>query len=323
MQGPTDDTLAGIGGSRVSWVDVPEQVRGSIEEHAGSPVTGAASQTGGFSPALASRLTLANGRHVFVKAIGPEAGAAGGSEFYRREAEITRALPAGVPAPRLLDSWEVQGWVALMFEDVPDGRPPLLPWSRPELERVLTALGDLSDLLTPSPISMRPIAEALGDANNWSRLTSDPGPLAGLEDLDPWIRRNGDLLAGLEGSWPEAARGTTLLHADLRADNILLTPEHVVFVDWPHASIGAPWLDVMFLLPSVAMQGGPEPDALLSGHPVARGLGPDAIAAGLAAFTGFLFAVATRPAPPGLPRLPAFARAQGEWAMAWLRRVVS
>lgn len=38
-----------------------------------------------------------------------------------------------------------------------------------------------------------------------------------------------------------AGRGPTLLHSDLRADNLLLTPTRVVAVDWPWASVGAAW----------------------------------------------------------------------------------
>jgi hypothetical protein len=315
------DALSGVGGSRVAWADVPDGVRMSIQRHAGSPVVEAHSQPGGFSPALAARLVLANGHRVFVKAIGPEAGASGGSGFYRREATVAAALPAGVPAPRFLDSWEIDGWVALMLEDVPDGRPPSFPWQRPELERVLEALHELSGMLTPPPISVRPVVEALDGGGGWSELAEDPGPLRRLEGLDPWIPQNVGLLARLEGPLKEAAAGDTLLHSDLRADNILLTPSRVVFVDWPHASIGAPWLDLMFLLPSVAMQGGPEPDRVFSGHPIARGADSDAVVTCLAALTGYFFRVATRTAPPGLERLPTFARAQGEAALDWLRRL--
>jgi thiamine kinase-like enzyme len=46
-----------------------------------------------------------------------------------------------------------------------------------------------------------------------------------------------------ESQWGEAWRGQTLLHADLCADNLLLTSDGVVVVDWPYAVTGAPWVD--------------------------------------------------------------------------------
>ncbi len=67
-------------------------------------------------------------------------------------------------------------------------------------------------------------------------------------------------LADFEAGAPEvAAGGETLLHLDLRADNLLLSKkERVLVVDWPHACVEIPWVDVAFFAPSsVAMQGGP------------------------------------------------------------------
>ncbi len=58
--------------------------------------------------------------------------------------------------------------------------------------------------------------------------------------LDGWSARHLDRLARLEAEAPAAAVGDTLLHLDLRADNLLLTRDRVVVVDWPHARVGAP-----------------------------------------------------------------------------------
>ena len=38
---------------------------------------------------------------------------------------------------------------------------------------------------------------------------------------------------------------------DVRADNFLLTPDRVVLVDWPWASIGAAFAEMIFFAPSV------------------------------------------------------------------------
>ena len=40
----------------------------------------------------------------------------------------------------------------MLFEEIP-GQHPAQPWVKAELERVLTAMVDLSDRLTPSPLA--------------------------------------------------------------------------------------------------------------------------------------------------------------------------
>ena len=70
-------------------------------------------------------LSLADGRRVFVKAIGPdyESGAPGGQDIYRREARIVAGLPGSAPVPRLMESWEADNWVVLLFEEIGGGIP--------------------------------------------------------------------------------------------------------------------------------------------------------------------------------------------------------
>ncbi len=179
--------------------------------------------------------------------------------MHRREARIAAALPASVPAPRFLGSYDDGDWIALIFEDI-DGTAPRTPWQQPELDRVLVAVGELSSALTPAPIAVEPVSELMPSVfAGWQRLApSAESRQDDLRGVDPWAQRHLAQLAALEAASPDAAAGTTLLHADMRADNILLTPSGVFFIDWPWASRGAAWVDLLFMLPSVAMQGGPK-----------------------------------------------------------------
>jgi aminoglycoside phosphotransferase (APT) family kinase protein len=103
------------------------------------------------------------------------------------------------------------------------------------------------------------------------------------------------------------------LHLDLRADNLLLSKkERVLVVDWPHARVGIPWVDVAFFAPSsVAMQGGPSSEELMERHPQARRADPDALTAVVAPVAGFFTREGLRPVPARLPTLWAFQAAQG------------
>ena len=53
---------------RPPWHALPDAVRAAVESHAGASVVSARSQDGGFTEGFASRLELADGRRVFVKA---------------------------------------------------------------------------------------------------------------------------------------------------------------------------------------------------------------------------------------------------------------
>jgi aminoglycoside phosphotransferase (APT) family kinase protein len=221
----------------------------------------------------------------------------------------------------MLWSLDRDGWVALAFEDV-DGVHPTLPWRPGELARVLAMVADLAAALTPAPPGLPTVAERLRDSFvGWRRLAA--AHAAGNDDLaglDPWAARHLRRLADLEAGWPAAARGPTLLHVDLRTDNLLLTPTRVVAVDWPWACVGAAWVDLLVLLPSVAMQGGPDPEPTFAAHPVAAGVDSDAVTTTLAALAGYLVGGSRLPAPPGLPTLRSFQLGQGLAALAWLRR---
>lgn len=99
---------------------------------------------------------------------------------------------------------------------------------------------------------------------------------------------------------------------------MLLTADGVRVVDWPHARIGQPWVDLVWFAPSVGMQGGPDPGSLLAGYAPARDVDPEAIDAAIAGVAGYFTLDALRPAPPGLPTLRAFQAAQGDVARRWL-----
>ncbi len=316
MSGPRPPAAAGV---RPGWEEVPGRVRAAIEAWLDDRVTVAESAPGGFSPGLAARLQTRDDRRVFVKAVGP-APNPDSSAMHRREIEVVRILPPEAPVPRLLWSYDEgeEGWVVLVFEDV-DGRSPAEPWQPEELDRSLDVLAALAGLLTPSPLPQTTVGGVDGwpiiAGGHWRKLVEERP-----ERLDGWSLRHLDWLSELEAGAPAAAEGDTLLHLDLRADNLLLTPDRVVVVDWPHARVGAPWVDLLFFAPSVAMQGGPPPEELLLRYPPARHADPDAITAVVCAIAGFFVGEGLQPAPPGLPTLRAFQVAQGEVAREWLAR---
>ncbi|NAZ86240.1 protein kinase family protein [Kineococcus indalonis] len=301
--------MQGSGGSRLRWEDLPPHVRAGVQDVLGAPVVRADSQAGGFSPGSADRVLTATGRRAFVK-VASAAQNPHSAALHRREGRVSAALPPSLPAPRLLGVHDDGAWVALVLEEV-DGHQPPLPWRRADVDAVLRALDALARGATPCPVPELPAAadELRDDFAGFERLAADGVPLDGMEELRALARRGA-----------AALRGDTLVHLDLRADNVLLTARGAVLVDWPHACRGPAWLDALLLLVEVERHGGHDADALLARAPTTRDADPDDLTAALAGFAAFFLDGARRPAPPGLPTVREFQRVQGEALLAWVRR---
>lgn len=308
-------------GVRLPWSAVPADLRERACAYAGGgEVVEAVSQSGGFSPGAAVRVRLSTGRRFFVKAVSAEQNP-DTPGLYRQEALYAAGLPLAANAPRLLGVIDERGWVVLVFEDI-DGVMPAAHWPSAELNRMLDAFTDLTLLLDPSPVQAPSSAERLADTfqgwRNCLRLREEhPGDA--LSWLDPWAQRHLEALAELEELSLEAMAGTALCHGDLRADNILLTDQGVYFVDWPWASIGAPWVDLVLMAPTVWMHGGAEAARSVCEHPLVAKAAPDDVTAVAAAFVGYCLERGHQPPPPGLPTLRAYQKAVGAAGLEWVK----
>jgi aminoglycoside phosphotransferase (APT) family kinase protein len=308
-------------GARVAWQDVPELVREAIERVCGAPITEARTQPGGFSPGVAARVRCSDGTRCFVKAASAELNP-DTPRLHRQEAgvlaDLDPLIAAGqLPVPRLQGTAELGPWFALVIDDVA-GRQPTLPWRDDELGLVLAALDRLAAALTPAPATVPAMAEYFAsDFTGWRTLFASPGS-PGDDRIDPWSRARLDELAGLEATWAAHAAGSTLVHADIRADNLLLTDDGVMVVDWPHACRGAAFADLVLFAPSVAMQGGPEPAALLARSRFGGDASREALAALVCALAGYFTERSLQPPPPGLPTVRRFQAAHAEVTCRWL-----
>lgn len=197
-------------------IDLPPALHGKLTDRF-APRGPAQPVDGGFTPGLRFTIPTDAGR-LFVKATRHDSSVAA---MYRIEATVNKALPTG-PWPPLLADWEEDGWVTLVFEHVPGRNPDLSPGS-PDLERVARAVTSLHDRLTPCPLP------------NVADFAESPVVERAAEHHD-------------------AMRGETLLHCDIRADNLLIDGG-VRLVDWALAHRGAPWLDAALMVPQLLMCG--------------------------------------------------------------------
>jgi aminoglycoside phosphotransferase (APT) family kinase protein len=323
-----DDVIAlplAFSGQRLDWRDLPRHVRKRIAELAGAQVTAEISATSGFSPGFAAVLELADGRGVFVKAVSSEQNPTS-PDLARAEIRVAAALPAQVDAPRLLWSADDGEWVLLGFEVV-HGRAPETPWRPDDLAAVLKAVAAVgaAPLVDGHDLPRTP-DQLADDFTGWRRLAAlDADERARIAELGgrvgAWAANRLDDLLAWEADAPRVLAGESLVHGDLRADNVMLDHENgrVWLIDWPHASVGAPWLDMAFMLPSVALQGGGDPAALFAAQPVARDVPHADLRAGLAGLAGYFAWSSLQPAPQGIPNLRSFQAAQAVATLRWLR----
>ncbi len=223
---------------RLEWQHLPPPVRALVEQHCGSPVTDAVSQTAGFTPGFASVLTCADGSRHFVKAASWKAQKPFATA-YREEARKVSALPAGVAAPRLRWQHDDQEWIVLGFEHVA-ARAPRRPWSEADLALCLDMLATTAAQLTPAPSGLEATAFA-EDFADW--------PQCWEHALSTYVLPHGEEAAALAARFAEVTAGTTLVHTDVRDDNFLITPDgRALLCDWNWPVVGAGWIDSLLLL---------------------------------------------------------------------------
>jgi hypothetical protein len=299
--------------ARIGWDEVAPQVRAAIEQIAGARVVHVAPAEGGFSPCFAGRLDLADGRSVFAKAVSgaqnPES-----PDFLRKELATTSSVPASILAARLLGAVDDDGWVAGVFAYLP-GRLPTLPWAAAELARAIESVASVG--ATVAPEGLPSVAHHLGPLfDGWRSLAAE-GSVP-----EAWTGRIHQLVE-LEARSLVAADGDRLAHLDIRADNLIVTPEGAVaIIDWAYTSRGAGWLDVALWAPALELEGGGTPEEVLAAWP---GVQPtrDALAAVVTGMSGYFVHRGGLPDPEGLPTLRAFQRAQAVPALAWLDRLLA
>lgn len=301
---------------RITWDQLPGELRARIESHLGSRVIRALSQASGFSPGSADRLLTADGQRVFAKAVHPGLSAPA-TALHAREAAIAAKLPAALPVPQFLGRIRWQGWEALVFAEGP-GASPQVPWPAGQLERVLDTLAQLAHQAPDSLVELLPpLEEELReDVAGFGRIMQD-----GWLPADPWVAQNLEELHGLAMDGIGALAGDQLVHSDLRSDNILLGDGgEVLLVDWPWASRGAAWYDALTVLVEAQIfDPALDADAIADSHPIFESVGANAVSEVLAGLAAYYVDAARRPEVPGLPTLRSYHAKQAAATVGWLK----
>jgi aminoglycoside phosphotransferase (APT) family kinase protein len=243
---------------------------------------------------------LDGGRRVFVKLALDELAAG----WLRDEARVYTSVTASF-LPAFVAWHDEPGQTFLVMEDLSAAHwPP--PWSPEQIAAVLATL-DAVHTTTP-PAGLPSLEGARSRLDGWTDVAADP---------EPFLTTGVCTRAWLDAALPTLAAASrdcvlsddAFLHLDVRSDNLCFRGEQVLLVDWNLAHVGNPLIDAVAWLPSLRLEGGPEPWELV---PDSQGLA--------VLLAGFFASRAGLPPPETAPTVREFQRRQATVALEWAAR---
>ncbi len=136
---------------------------------------------------------------------------------------------------------EVRGWLdgehpILVLEDLSTASwPP--PWDRARVDAVLGTLAALAEVAPPAELPKLADGEAPDDG--WHDVLAHPGAFLALGLCSPgWLDDAGPILCDAAAGAPLA--GFSVVHGDVRSDNLCLRDDNALLLDWNLASVGNP-----------------------------------------------------------------------------------
>ncbi|WP_157728118.1 phosphotransferase [Actinopolymorpha singaporensis] len=231
-------------------------IRARVERALDQPSTEWIKPDTGLSAAERYLVTLKDGSGVFVKAATDDET----ERWLRTEYLALRHAPERF-TPQVVAWLDEHGkHPVLVVEDLGRAHWPAghegVDWRDGDIDRVLAAVAALSAVRAPDAFEPTPRRPAY-----WPTLLGKGSDRAAFLDLGlcsvGWLTRAAAVLTDAEASLDDS--GDSLVHGDLRSDNICVADDRVIFVDWSHASRGSAEHDLALLLPTLHLEGGPAP----------------------------------------------------------------
>ena len=213
----------------------------------------------GYTHTGRHRAVLDDGRTAFVKSAVDDLSAG-----WLRLEHVVYANVQGAFLPGCLAYDDREGLPLLVLEDLSSAYwPP--PWRAGDIASVRAALDELA--ATDAPDGLTPAHEWKADwSSGWASVRADPAPFLSTGVASrPWLEAS---IAVLETAARRAPLedGRSLLHLDVRSDNIALTDRGARLVDWNWASRGNPLADRVAWAPSLSIETGAEPETVAEGE---------------------------------------------------------
>ena len=307
---------------------MPRAVKDELETLMRSKVARADRAYGGYAPSATYRVTLSNGRRLFLKGTYPLPKASAVQWTLEREEHVYQECePFMRPwAPRYFGGVRAEGWHFMVLEDVgPDTMPP---WTLAKTFAATRSYAAFHARTYGEQLPRwLPRTEHHEFAGFWEKLGAS-GALRGTASLAG--RRAGEAEEWLDVALPVFRERAALLeklrppfvfmHFDTRSDNIRLRGRLLRIFDWNFAAVGPHEFEVVAFAQSIAMEGGPEPERIAAEYARTLPLRDRVLDASLAGIAGYFADRAPRPAQAGLPRIRQVQRRQLKATLAWAAR---
>ena len=254
----------------------PPELQERVERGCGKQAASWGSPGFGLSAAHRLCVRFSDGSAAFVKAATDRV-----TETQLRTEHLVLSTVRGKHLPSVL-AWlddHAHAFPVLITEDLSSAYWPArhtgVTWRAGQFAALFDAIREVT--ATPAPEALDKLHSRV--RKTWSEIAADPEPFLRLGLCsERWYQRAIDALRFAEEQ--VATEGETLLHGDVRSDNVCFRGSCVVFVDWAEAMRGNPEYDLACTLPTLHLEGGPQPfdvfpmggawAALLSGMLVKR-----------------------------------------------------
>lgn len=310
------------------WTAVPRSIKDEVEALLASRVVRAERVYGGYGPSATFRLRCADGSRAFFKASYPLPKSSGVRWQMAPEARIYAGLGELIRpwAPRFFGSFERDGWVGLVLEDLGPGS--ILPWTATKTERAARSYARFHKKTVGRRLARwLPRTTHHEFAGYWRALarSGELDAVGGLArrrafEAGEWLDVSLPLFRRAEARLRTLRGPNALLHVDTRSDNVRLQGDLLRIFDWPFASVGPAEFDLAAFAQAVAAEGGPAPEWTLARYARVLPYRERAMDASLAGIAGYFADRAWRPPVAGLPRLRSIQRRQLKASLAWAAR---
>ncbi len=211
---------------------------------------------GGYTRAKRKIATLESGERVFVKAAtSPET-----ALWLREEYNVYQNLSADFMA-KFIGFFDDAENPVLLLEDLSDAIWPK-KWDDKEISLTVQLLDRLKNLSLPESLKLPKLELKRGEFASWQFVAANPDLFLKLNLCSKsWLDKALPFLIEIDQSAPLA--GNSILHFDIRSDNLCFLEERVILVDWNWACIGNSRFDLIAWLPSLSNEGGPGFDELI------------------------------------------------------------
>lgn len=238
--------------------DFPHHLKNVIEDRLSQKIISWTKPDCGLSAATRYSLLLENNSKVFIKAATDKE-----TEGWLRTEHLVLISYEEEFIPKIVD-WidESDNFPILLTQDFSDAywaaNNSGVYWRDGDMDLIFETIKELSS------IKGRHSLPYIKNNNDkiWTKIASNPDGFLKLKLCsERWLSNNVTFLINAENDIDET--GTSLVHGDIRSDNICIKNNKVVFVDWSNAAIGSAEHDLANLLPTLHLEGGPLPFQIL------------------------------------------------------------